>query len=216
MQVRWLPTVIFALACALLGSHFGATPEMPANAPFTYVAPTGFIPVDLSTKLDSSVEKAWIEPSVLASSLDARITLSHSSHVAELGDAALSAIAAGMPALYAKSHGQWSEERHLVHHRPDGASVGLIVGALTTAEGVKMRTMQLLFPDDSGSSIVTASFETTLNERMTPELEKSMDEATGVKKLGKSASSWIVLAWALGGLLFAIAAQIIVGRRARS
>ena len=213
MQVRWLPTLIFALACALLGSHFGATPEAPANAPFAYVPPAGFIPVDLSTKLDSSVIKAWIEPSILATSLDARITLSHSSHVADLGDAALAVISAGMPALYAKSQGQWSEERHLVHHRPDGGSVGLIVGALTTGDGVKMRTMQMLFPDDTGSSIVTASFETSLNQRMTPEIEKSMDDATGVKKLGKSAASWIVLVWALGGLLFAIAAQIVVGRR---
>lgn len=213
MQVRWLPTVIFALACALLGSHFGATPEMAAGAPFAYVPPQGFIPVDLSTKLDSSVIKAWIEPSILARSLDARITLSHSSHVADLGEAALSAISAGMPALYAKSQGQWTEERHLVHHRPDGASVGLIVGALTTADGVSMRTMQMLFPDDTGSSIVTASFETSLNQRMTPEIEKSMDDATGVKKLGKSASSSIILAWALGGLLFAIAAQVVIGRR---
>lgn len=213
MQVRWLPTLIFALACALLGSHFGAAPEVPAGAPFAYVPPPGFIPVDLSTKLDSSVLKAWIEPSILATSLDARITLSHSSHVADLGDAALTAISAGMPALYAKSQGQWSEERHLVHHRPDGASVGLIVGALTTADGVKMRTMQMLFPDDTGSSIVTASFETSLNQRMTPEIEKSMDDATGVKKLGKAASSSILLAWALGGLLFAIAAQVVIGRR---
>lgn len=213
MPVRWLPTVIFALACAFLGAHFGATPEMPANAPFAYVPPVGFIPVDLGAKPDSNVTQAWIEPSVLATSLDARITQTHSAHFTDLGDGALSAIAAGMPALYEKSHGQWSEERHLVHHRPDGASVGLIVGALTTGDGVQMRTMQMLFPDDSGSSIVTASFQTSLNERLTPELEKSLDDASGVKKLGKSAPNWMVLAWALGGLLFAIAAQMVIGRR---
>ncbi|MGH7283151.1 MAG: hypothetical protein ACRELY_16620, partial [Polyangiaceae bacterium] len=181
-----------------------------------YTPPAGFIPVDLSTKLDSGVSKAWIEPSILARSVDARITLSHTSGVADFRESALSAIAAGMPALYAKNRGQWIEERHLVHLRPDGASVALFVGALTTSDGVKMRTMQMLFPDDTGSSIVTASFETSLNLRMMPVIEKSMDDATGVKKVGKPAPTWIVLSWALGGLLLAVAAQTIIGRRKRA
>lgn len=211
MTIRWAPTLIFAALVAVLAGRAASSPEVPAGAPFTYVPPSTFAPIDMPNA-DPGVDKVWIEPTAV-SKLDARITLHHAAHAASLEEPALAAIAQGMPAMYASSHGQWSEVRHVVHSRPDGAKVGLIVGDLTTAENVHMQTMQLLFPDDTGSSIVTASFDKVSAERLVPEIEKSMDDAKGVKKLGKEAPGSVYLTYGLGALLVAFAAQIVFGRR---
>ena len=101
-----------------------------------------------------------------------------------------------------------------MHLRPDGAKVGLIVGDLTTAGEAHLKTMQMIFPDDTGTSIATASFDFVSAQRLVPEFEKSLDAAEGVKRLGKKPKNWLYFAYFLGAALFVIALQFIAARRA--
>jgi hypothetical protein len=79
-----------------------------------------------------------------------------------------------------------------------------------------LKTMQMVFPDDTGASIATASFDFVSSQRLVPEFEKSLDDATGVKKLGKKPENWLYFAYFFGAALFAIAAQFIASRRANA
>lgn len=208
--LRFLPTLVFCAVVTAIGVQFSTISDVPAGKPFSYVPPSTFNPISLPAAMnaDNSVEHVWIEPTVV-SKLEPRITLSHAPQQAEIDNAALGVIAAGMPELYEKSHGQWTEERHVVHLRPDGARVGLIVGDLLTSEETHVKTMQMIFPDDTGTSIATASFDQVSAQRLVPDLEKSLDVATGVKKLGKKPENNVYFAYFLGSLIFAVAAQAI-------
>ncbi|MEO8799671.1 MAG: hypothetical protein ABI551_17385, partial [Polyangiaceae bacterium] len=184
--IRWLPTVLFAVVVAFGAGHAASTPDVPGGGPFVFAAPATFTRVDAGSGTNPNVAKLWVEPTAI-SPLDPRATLSHSPHRAALEEPALAEIAAGMPAIYANSKGTWKEARHVVHIRPDGGKVALIVGDLTTDTNVRMTTMQMMFPDDTGSSIVTASFAVPSATRLIPAFEKAMDDSTGVKKPGKPA-----------------------------
>lgn len=212
--IRWLPTVVFAVAMAFGAGHVASTPDVPGGGPFAFAAPATFTPIDAGSEARPNVAKLWVEPTAIAP-LAPRASLSHSPHQAALEEPALAEIAAGMPAMYARSNGSWKEVRHVVHVRPDGAKVGLIVGDLTTDTNVSLTTMQMMFPDDTGSSIVTASFAVPSATRLVPAFEKAMDDSTGVKKLGRAAPNWVYYAWGLGALLVAVAAQALLARRGR-
>ena len=210
--VRWLPTVIFAIVVAFAAGQRATVPEAPGGGPFVFAPPATFTSIDAAGEKSPGVLHLWVEPSAV-STLEARATEAHVNHQAALEETALAEIAAGMPAVYAKSKGTWTEARHSVHVRPDGKKVGLIVGNLVTDANVYMQTMQMMFPDDTGSSIVTASFAVPSAERLVPAFEKSMDDSTGVKGLGRPAPNAIYLEWGAGALLLAIAAQIVLARR---
>ncbi|MEO8877166.1 MAG: hypothetical protein ABI461_16350, partial [Polyangiaceae bacterium] len=157
--VRFAPTLVFAAVISAVAGHFSGISEVPAGKAFTYTPPTGFAPITLPATInaDKSVDRVWAEPSQV-SKLDPRVTLSHTPQQAQIEDAALGTIADGMPAMYEKS-GTWTEERAISHVRPDGAKVGLIVGNLVTTDDSHLKTMQMIFPDDTGTSIATASFD---------------------------------------------------------
>jgi hypothetical protein len=215
--VRWLPTLVFCALVTALGVHFTAVSDRPAGKPFSYVPPATFQPISVPANLnaDNSVDRVWVEPTAV-SKLDPRISLSHAPQEAQIDDASLGVIAQGMPALYEKSHGTWTEERHVAHLRPDGARVGLIVGDLTTTDELHVKTMQLIFPDDTGTSIVTASFDQVSSQRLVPDLEKSLDVADGVKKLGKKPDNNVYYTYFIGALIFAVVAQLALARVRRS
>ncbi|MEO7109888.1 MAG: hypothetical protein ABI183_05580 [Polyangiaceae bacterium] len=215
--VRWLPTLVFCALVTALGARFTAVSEVPAGKPFSYVPPATFKPISIPANLnaDNSVNRIWVEPTAM-SKLDPRISLSHAPQEAQIDDMSLGGIAQGMPALYEKSNGTWTEERHVAHLRPDGARVGLIVGDLRTTDELHLKTMQLIFPDDTGTSIVTASFDRVSSQRLVPEIEKSLDTADGVKKLGKKPKDNMYYAYFIGALIFAILAQLAFSRLRRS
>jgi hypothetical protein len=215
--VRWVPTLAFSAVVAILAAHFSGVPEVPANKPFSYVPPTGFNPATLPNNVnaDNGVDRIWVEPTA-ASTIAPRVTLSHTPQEASVDSIALGTIADGMPALYDKSHGRWVEERHVAHVRPDGARVGLIVGNLTIADNAPFKTMQMVFPDDTGTSIATASFNSISAPRLVPEFEKSLDDAIGVKKLGKKPENWMYFAYFFGAALFVIALQFVAARRSNA
>jgi hypothetical protein len=215
--VRWLPTLAFCALVTAVGVQFSTISTVPAGKPFSYVPPSTFQPISVPANLnaDNSVDRVWVEPTAV-SKIDPRITLSHTPQLAQIDDAALGAIASGMPALYEKSHGTWTEERHVAHLRPDGARVGLIVGDLITADESHLKTVQMIFPDDTGTSIATASFDQVSSQRLVPELEKSLDVADGVTKLGKKPENNVYFAWFLGALIFSLAAQALFFRRSKS
>jgi hypothetical protein len=215
-SVRWVPTLAFSALVAILGVHFSGEPEVPAGQPFTYVPPQGFNPVTLPANVnaDNGVDKIWAEATAV-SRIAPRVTLSHTTQETVLDGVALAPLADGLPALYAKSHGQWTEERHIVHVRPDGKRAGLIVGDLTTADDAHLKTMQMIFPDDTGTSIATASFDQVSAARLVPEFEKSLDDAMGLKKPGKKPENWLYFAYFFGATSFLIALQWIAARRAK-
>jgi hypothetical protein len=214
---RFLPTLAFCAAMTAVGVHFSTIPDVPAGKPFSYVPPSTFNPISLPANLDpaNAVERVWVEPTAV-SKINPRITLTHSPQETPLDGFSLAPIADGMPALYAKSGGQWTEERHIVHVRPDERRVGIIVGDLVSADQSHLKTVQMIFPDDTGTSIVTASFDQVSAQRLVPELEASMDAADGLKKPGKKAENNVYFAWFFGSLIFAVIAQILFNARKRT
>lgn len=214
---RWLLILAFCAAVTAIGVQVSTISDVPANKPFSYVPPQTFHPISMPANLnaDDSVERLWVEPTTV-SKLDPRITLSHTEQRPPIDDGALETMASGMPALYEKSHGTWTEDRHVVHVRPDGARVGLIVGDLVTVDAAHVKTVQMIFPDDAGTSIVTASFDFVSAERLVPEFEKSLDVADGVKKLGKKPKNTVYYAYFFGALIFALGAQAIFRARRKS
>jgi len=219
VAIHWLSTILFAGVISGIAGHFSAVSDVSAGHPFSYAPPDGFSAIAppaaaaaANVNADTSVDRVWVEPS-MATQLAPRVTLSHTAQQAQMDDASLGAIANGMPAIYEKSHGAWIEERHVVHVRPDGAKVGLIVGNLVTAAGGHLRTMQMVFPDDTGTSIATASFDVVSAPRLVPAFEKSLDTADGIKKFGKKADNWVYIAWFGGATIFALFLQLLVARR---
>jgi hypothetical protein len=107
-------------------------------------------------------------------------------------------LAQGMPAMFLQSQTTWSEVRHEVHKRPDGARVGVIVGDAEKG-ALHYRMMQIVFPIDKGTAIVTASFPHDDAARWEAPTLASIDDAKGVATRVPPPEGWMYVAWGLGG-----------------
>lgn len=202
-----------SIAIAVAGPSITHPRERAANAPFVYTPPEGFVPSDAPSPTPAgSAGKMWVRPRVLG--FAPRLTLTHTEKRGPIDDAQLREVARGMPAVYRDSQVTWNEVRHEVHVRSDKTLVGVVWGeGKRDTDNTSLRTAQMLFPDDTGTSLLTVSYGADDGTHLEQSLIASADLATGVALRGPGPPSWLYGAWGAGGLVFAILLSSIMARK---
>jgi hypothetical protein len=208
----------------LVGVFVGATGprvtgpgDKPAGAPFEYVPPDGFLlqPKGATQAIlgADAVDKTWIFPTVVGYTPNVTLTQTAKAPVTDVAE--LDVLVQGMPATFASGGITWTEVRHEIRTRPDGARVAVITGDCERGT-LKYRTMQMVFPDDAGSAIVTASFPHDTASRWEKPFEDSIANARGVAIRRPSPPLWLHLAWGSAAAVIAYLALSIRGKRESS
>lgn len=217
-----LPT-LFAVALTFLGPRLVGPQNHAAGAPFAYEPPEGFLPYENAKKPVTDGAKVWVEKSsmgMVESAHPVRLVLNHSSKVMRVDEADLAQLVTEMPKAFEGC--AWSHRRHEMRTRSDGARVGLIEGECVHsvalgAIGLPDRQLredklQLMFPDDEGTSIVTASYPTEQGSQWKPLVESTIEKARGVATRVPSPPAWTLAAWALGGAVIGWFAAALGGK----
>lgn len=200
-------TAVVAAAFTILGPRLVGPQSRAANEPFAYTPPEGFVPYVGSKKADAVDAKVWVNQGEVASGPSARVVLNHSDKTMTVEEADLARLAAEMPSAFAEC--AWSHRRHETRVRPDGSHVGLMEGDCSRDVGlanlglpdkrVSERKLQLVFPDDTGTSIVTTSYPPEQAARYEPLIEATIASAKGVATRLPGPPTWVYLAWAAAG-----------------
>ncbi len=213
-----LPIVLaVALTFAFAGPRLTGARSRPAGEPFAYEPPEGFVEAHDLPK-SSEDTKAWAsKESSETGQQRAAVNQSHSPRELPVEEEELAKLAKEMPKAFEDTGCTWTHRRHEMRVRPDGARVGLIEGDcnsdldLGKIGGLKIRSrkLQLIFPDDAGTSIVTASYPTEEATKWEPIFEATISKAKGVATRVPSPAIWLYGVWGgagaiLGWLLAAI------------
>jgi hypothetical protein len=209
--------LLVSLAAGGLGPRLSTPGDKPAGAPFEYVPPDGFLlqPKGSAAAIlgADAVDKTWIFPTVLG--YTPNVTLTQTAKAAVSDPAELDALAQGMPSTFSSSGISWTEVRHEIRSRPDGARVAVITGDCEKGS-LRYRTMQMVFPNDAGSAIVTASYPLDGASRWEKPFEDSISNAKGVAVRRPSPPAWLHFAWAAGAGVLAYLALALRGRSPRA
>lgn len=117
----------------------------------------------------------------------------------------------------------WVHRRHELRTRADGARVGIIEGdcdkeldlsafGLPT-KTIKQRKLQMMFPNDDGTAIVTASYLSETASRWEPLFEATIGKAKGVATRTPPPPPWMYAAWGGAGLVIAWLATALAAKR---
>jgi hypothetical protein len=168
--------------------------------------------------------KVWIEDAgadVAASRV--RAVLSHSDKAMSVAEADLGQLATEMPKVFEDC--TWVHRRHEMRLRADGARVGLIEGDCNhdvdlgafglPAQKLEERKLQLMFPDDTGTSIVTASYPVDQAPKWQPLFEASIGKATGVATRVPAPTPATQGGWAVAGVVLGWFASALLRPRKR-
>ena len=214
--IRRMPVLVVAVVLGFTGPRVFGPQDHAANAPFAYTPPEGFTPAKdqtLETVLggSSGIQKVWVfeQPGALTTP---NITVTHTEKSPRVEEADLADLARGMPAVFAQSGGNWTEVRHETRVRPDGSRVGLIDGENRHGE-IKSRVMQLVFPEDKGTAIVTATFAADQAAQWEPKIDASIAASTGVATRVPPPSPWLYVGWGVGGGVLAYLLLALGARR---
>lgn len=217
----WLVAVVIAIVFAFTGPRLVGPQSTPASEPFAYVPPPGFkeLPVT-STRVDATASgaHAWELPEEPAAARPS-IVVHHSAVNMQVDEANLAKMVADMPNAFEDC--TWVHRRHEMRTRPDGARVGLIEGDCNreidlSSAGLgnikaNARKLQLVFPENEGSSIATISYPTDKAPRWEPVFEESITKAKGVATRVPPPPSWHYAAWGVAGLVLGwLLAKVIV------
>jgi hypothetical protein len=212
-----MSVIVVGLVAAFVGPRLSSPQEKAAKAQFEYLPPAGFTEAQADAYGStfgggrSGVQRAWVH-SELGAVYRPNITLLTTPKASKVDEPDLMTVARGMPAIFLQSQTTWTEVRHAMHVRPDGARVGVIVGDAEKGP-LHYRMMQIVFPIDLGTAIVTASFPFADAARWEGPIEASIDEAKGVATLVSSPPAWTQLAWGLGA---AVLAYLVLALRRRT
>lgn len=209
-----------AAFAGLVGPKVMGAHDRAAGKPFEYVPPPHFKDAEGPGSEDAKAmfRKAWTYHGPKVATLDRipTLNLTHSPRSGTVEPDDMRRIADGMPEMYRTSDVTWTFVRVATRTRPDGARVGLLEGELSVKEqaGVrKWRSMQVAFPDDEGTSIVTASYGLTGAKEWADEVEATIDQAQGVALRAPPPPTWLSAAWAGGGAVLAAVLVLLFGRR---
>jgi len=217
----WILAIAVALTFALAGPRLVGAQSHSASEPFAYVPPAGFVETTVtSTRVDaaSAGAKAWDMPDEPPKSRPS-IVLHHSAVNMQVDEDSLGKMVTDMPNAFEDC--TWVHRRHEMRTRSDGARVGLIEGDCDreidlSAAGLKnivakTRKLQLVFPENAGSSIATISYPTDQANRFLPLFEATIGAAKGVATRVPSPPAWQLGAWGIAGLILGwLLAKIIV------
>jgi len=232
---RLVACALVALLFAAIGPRIVGPRSHSAGAKFEYEPPEGFVPVkqeQLGTATVPGVEgaRAWtleekknFDGTVDRSGTLTRVVLHHSPREMSVEEADLAALVLEMPKAFEEAQCTWVHRRHELRTRSDGARVGLIEGDCDRdvdlsklgmrSQTVKSRKLQLMFPDDSGTSIVTISYPTDQAAKWEPLFEATIGKARGVATRAPMPAPWTYAAWATGGLVIGWLGTAILARR---
>lgn len=216
----------------LVGPRLVGPQNHAANAPFVYEPPEGFSRLE-GLPNEAPNAKAWTfeEPTAINMARPAegkvartRVVATHSSKEMSVEEADLAKIVEEMPSVFEEC--TWVHRRHELRARADGARVGLIEGDCNRdvdlsalglpIQKLRSRKLQLMFPDDEGTSIVTASYPTDEANRWEPLFEATISKAKGVALRVPPPAPWTYAAWAAAGAIVGFFASGIFQRRSRN
>ena len=215
-----LPVLFVAVLAGFAGPRVTAPHDRPANAPFVYTPPPAFKPARdevLSAALGTAPEgmhKVWIFAELGAKSTP-NITLTLTDKTPRVEESDLRDLALGMPAVFKQGGSTWTEVRHETRARADGTRVGLIEGETVRGE-TRNRVIQLVFPEDLGTALVTASFPSEDAAKWTPQIDATIDTATGVSRRVPPPAPWQYVGWGAAGGVLAYLALALVSRRKKA
>jgi hypothetical protein len=184
--------------------------------------PPGFVPAAPKAANLEDASKAWVDGAPTGTFV-ARASLAHSAGTGPVEERDLATIVEGLPETFAKEGVEWTHRRHETRVRADGARVGIIEGDCVSprkslipglSADLKFRRLQLVFPDDAGTSIVTAQFATDEAGKWEPVFEASIGKARGVATRVPPAPPWMMLAWGgAGAVLGWLASAMLASRK---
>ncbi len=227
MRSRLLPTALVGLLLAVVGPRVTAPHDKAAGEPFVYEPPPGFEEQKGGyTSEGEPTGRKWRLADTTGHAFIPRFILTHSPNTMTVEESDLARIAAGMPDEFRSSGLQWTERRHETRVRPDGARVGLIeadcsrkvdtspmLTGKTVSTEVNFRKLQIVFPDDQGTSIVTADFASEEASTWEPVFEASIGKAKGVATRVPGPPAWMYAGWAAAGLVLGWLASSLVFKR---
>jgi hypothetical protein len=216
---RFVVSAVFGLLLGFLGPLLVGPRSQAASTPFVYQPPDGFVAHDAPEGMGTSGGKVWVFDEVVdrrplspdkSAGASVRVVLHHSAKQMSVEEADLAKLAGEMPKAFEDAC-KWVHRRHELRERSDGGRVGLIEGDCNkdvdfSALGLpdqtlRSRKLQLMFPDDGGTSIVTASYPTDQAARWEPVFEATINKARGVAVRVPPPAPWARLLWGLAGIV---------------
>ena len=222
----WVIALVIAITFALAGPRLVGPQNQSASEPFAYVPPDGFKELPATSKrVDSAGAKAWERPDEPAT-LRPSIVVTHSAVNMQVDEANLGKMVTDMPNAFEDC--TWVHRRHEMRTRADGARVGLIEGECSReidlrAAGLdsikaSSRKLQLIFPENEGSSIATISYPTEKADRWEPVFIDTINKAKGVATRVPPPPTWQFVGGGVAGLVLGwlLAKVIVRGKEAES
>lgn len=228
---RAIVVLIVALLFALVGPMLTSPRAKSAGTSFVYEPPEGFEHPAEKVKGAEGAEVWIFDEALPAAPFGAgpglknpnppTVVVTHTAKEMSVEESDLAKLVDEMPSAFEGC--TWVHRRHELRTRADGARVGMIEGDCDkqvdlTAFGlpsktIKQRKLQLMFPDDEGTSIVTVSYLTEQASRWEPLFEATIGKAKGVATRTPPAPPWMHAAWGVAGLVIAWLATALVARR---
>ena len=204
---RAIAIIFTAIVFVWLGPFITAPRGKKAETAFVYEPPEGF-----TKGPDTKDALVWTfidsGPGARPSQPPSAV-LTHSAKNISVEERDLAKLALEMPSAFDGCH--WVHRRHEMRTRADGARVGMIEGDCDhdvdlaaiglPPKTIKSRKLQLMFPDDEGTSFVTASYPTEQGTRWEPLFEATIAKAKGVATRVLPPPNWMYAAWAAAGLV---------------
>lgn len=224
MRARFGPVIVGLVLFGAVGPRLTAPHDKKAGEVFVYEPPAGFVAAKSATAgaLEDAT-RSWVDGSS-ASTFVARVTMAHSNGTGTVEEGDLAQIVEGLPETFAKEGVEWTHRRHETRTRSDRSRVGLIEGDCVShvksflpgvTADVRFRRLQLVFPDDAGTTIVTAQFAADEAPKWEPLFEASIEKARGVATRVPAAPPWMMVAWGgAGAVLGWLVSSMLASRKA--
>lgn len=206
---RVVLSVIVAGVFAMAGPSLTSPGERAAGEPFALEPPPGFVEESGASvaALTGQGGRVWIREGD-ESAVPARFFVITSRDRSHVEGTPLRAVAVSLSTALRESGVEWVDARIETRTRSDGALVGLVEGACTkkveTVRGptsIAYQRLNLVFPTDEGTAIVTAMYGKEAAARWEPIFEAKIGEAKGVAIRRAPPPPWHYVAWAAAGLV---------------
>ena len=222
---RAITILVFAVFFGIVGPMLTSPRGHAAGTTFVYEPPDGFKTGDSLGFVPDPNAKVWAfddpaAPATRGGAPPPTVVLTHTEKQMSVEERDLAHIVEQMPSVFETCH--WVHRRHELRVRADGARVGIIEGDCDhevdlsnmglPPKTIKQRKLQLTFPDDSGTSIVTASYPSEQGPRWEPVFEATIAKAKGVATRVPAPPDWMYAAWALAGLVIGWLASALLAK----
>ena len=223
---RAITVLVIALFFCIVGPLLTSPRGKAAGTTFAYEPPEEFKTADSLGLAPDPNAKVWAyddpnAPSTRGGAPPPTIVLTHTDKQMSVEERDLAKLVEEMPSVFENCH--WVHRRHELRIRTDGARVGIIEGDCDRQidlsnlglppKTIKQRKLQLAFPDDSGTSLVTASYPSEQGTRWEPVLEATIAKAKGVATRVPSPPDWMYAAWAAAGLVIGWLASALLAKK---